>query len=354
MPEPLNEPQVQYATTSDGVKIAFWVVGRGPALFNMPPMPYSNIRKEWAFKPQRRFYEDLASGMTVIRYDCRGAGLSDRAVSDFSIEAYAKDILAIADHLGLETFGLFGFGHSGGIAINLAAACPKRVSHLVLWCCYPRGADYGRGPRVKLLESLMDEDWDFWSRAESLRLSEYEGGTTSAWFLDYIRDSVTEEGAKAAVRELRKIDVTKAMSRVLAPTLVLHRLGLATITVEMAREMASTVPNARLALYEGTWIVPFFDGTGPEIAATIRSFMNEPHAVPAAPRDASDPPPSVLTPRERQVLALVAGGRTSRAISDELDLSVRTVGRHITNIYAKIGARTRGDAIAYAFRHRLT
>jgi DNA-binding CsgD family transcriptional regulator len=48
----------------------------------------------------------------------------------------------------------------------------------------------------------------------------------------------------------------------------------------------------------------------------------------------------VLTPRETEVLRLLAAGRTSSEISRELTLSVRTVGRHITNIYGKIGART--------------
>ena len=58
-----------------------------------------------------------------------------------------------------------------------------------------------------------------------------------------------------------------------------------------------------------------------------------------------------LTPRETEVLLLLARGLTSNEISDELFVSVRTVGRHITNIYAKIGARTRADAASYAVRH---
>jgi DNA-binding CsgD family transcriptional regulator len=64
------------------------------------------------------------------------------------------------------------------------------------------------------------------------------------------------------------------------------------------------------------------------------------------------PAPS-LTPRETEVLRLIASGRTSSEISHELSLSVRTVGRHITNIYNKIGARTRADATAYAMRHHI-
>jgi DNA-binding NarL/FixJ family response regulator len=50
----------------------------------------------------------------------------------------------------------------------------------------------------------------------------------------------------------------------------------------------------------------------------------------------------------------VASGRSNREIAEELVLSLRTVKRHVTNLYAKIGARGKADATAYAFRHGLT
>ena len=61
-----------------------------------------------------------------------------------------------------------------------------------------------------------------------------------------------------------------------------------------------------------------------------------------------------LTAREIEVLRLIADGRTNLEISRELVLSLRTVARHITNIYGKIGARGKADATAYAIRHGLT
>jgi DNA-binding CsgD family transcriptional regulator len=64
--------------------------------------------------------------------------------------------------------------------------------------------------------------------------------------------------------------------------------------------------------------------------------------------------PDGLTARELEVLRLVASGRSNREIGEALVLSVRTVERHVTNLYAKIGARGKADATAYAFRHGLT
>jgi DNA-binding NarL/FixJ family response regulator len=60
-----------------------------------------------------------------------------------------------------------------------------------------------------------------------------------------------------------------------------------------------------------------------------------------------------LTPREAEVLRLIARGCSNQQIADELVLSVRTVERHITNLYAKIGAHGKADATAYALRHGL-
>ena len=181
---------------------------------------------------------------------------------------------------------------------------------------------------------------------------DYVTGRNAADGLANLLDSLTKEGSKAAVAELRKVDVTALMSDVQAPTLVLHRSGLSAITVEMAREMAATIPNARLMLFDGAGIAPFLGG-GKEIAAAIRDFVLRTPVTPVASAAASTPDPSVLTPRETEVLRLIAAGRTSSEISDELSLSVRTVGRHITNIYGKIGARTRADATAYAIRARI-
>jgi DNA-binding NarL/FixJ family response regulator len=63
--------------------------------------------------------------------------------------------------------------------------------------------------------------------------------------------------------------------------------------------------------------------------------------------------PHGLTARELEVLRLVATGATTKAIAAELVLSERTVDRHLSNIFAKLGVATRTAAAAYAFEHGL-
>jgi DNA-binding NarL/FixJ family response regulator len=70
-------------------------------------------------------------------------------------------------------------------------------------------------------------------------------------------------------------------------------------------------------------------------------------------RVAAPPYPDRLTAREVEVLCRIAAGRTNDAIARDLVLSIRTVERHITNLYAKIGAHGKADATIYALRHDL-
>ncbi len=60
-----------------------------------------------------------------------------------------------------------------------------------------------------------------------------------------------------------------------------------------------------------------------------------------------------LTPRELQVLRLVAAGATNKAIASELVLSERTVDRHVSNILTKLRVQTRAAATAFAYEHKL-
>jgi DNA-binding NarL/FixJ family response regulator len=81
----------------------------------------------------------------------------------------------------------------------------------------------------------------------------------------------------------------------------------------------------------------------------------DPHQQPATGAEVHpEPYPDGLTPREAEVLGLLAAGKTNKQIATELFLSVSTVQRHVANIYAKIGAHVRAEATAYAIRRGIT
>jgi DNA-binding CsgD family transcriptional regulator len=83
-------------------------------------------------------------------------------------------------------------------------------------------------------------------------------------------------------------------------------------------------------------------GAAPDVARVNELLHHEPLAATGG-----------LTERERQVLALVATGTTNRAIAAELVISEKTVARHVSNIFTKLGVSSRSAATAYAYEHGL-
>ncbi len=75
----------------------------------------------------------------------------------------------------------------------------------------------------------------------------------------------------------------------------------------------------------------------------------------AGQRAAPSPPrwPADLTDREVEVLRLIARGRSNREVAERLFISPKTVGRHVENLYAKIGVSSRAAAAVFAMEHRL-
>jgi DNA-binding NarL/FixJ family response regulator len=127
---------------------------------------------------------------------------------------------------------------------------------------------------------------------------------------------------------------------------VVHDSGFPFGSLAACRELAAALPNARLAVIAGDR-----DAEIETIDSFLRATGESPETLPSLSGDSLS---SRLTPRELEVLRLIAAGHTNREISDELVLSVRTVARHITNVYGKIGARSKAEATAFAIRHNLT
>lgn len=343
----MEAPQIQYAIAPDGTRIAYFDIGGGRPLVHMPPFPLGHLLVEWQNAANRSYFEHLASRIRVIRYDGRGCGLSSRDVSDYSLQVKIGDVQAVISHVGLPRFALLGFGHSGSAAIAYAAKYPERVSHLILWHSYARSADVLNISRVQAARSLIEKDWDVYTQLEGYRVSGWAGGRAAAWYSDYVRQSVTPDALIAAYESIANVDVADLLAHIRAPTLVIARMASEVLPVDVARNLTAAIPNARLVMLEGTGVIPFPD-VAEQFVDAVTTFLGTDNSEPVP-----DPPGAPLTARETEVLSLLAGGKTSREIAAELSLSVRTVGRHITNIYAKIGAHTRADATAYAIRHSI-
>ncbi len=263
------EPRIQYARTKDGVSIAFYSLGEGKPLVHMTSWPWQHLQLEWQYPFLAREFELILENRKLIRFDGRGAGLSERSVSDYSLEARLSDLESVVERLGLETFDLLGHQSSGPLAIAYAARNPDRLSHLVLWNTYT-GADYVSIPQISGLRRLIDIDWEMFTETAAHVIFGWSEGDDARRYAAFMRECVSQENARASIAARLEEDVAELLPQVSTPTLVVQHRGVAFPTVDIARGLASRIPNARLVVLEGDYGRPVQSQVGP-----ILEFLRE-------------------------------------------------------------------------------
>ena len=106
------EPRIQYAQTEAGVSIAFWPLGEGPPLFVTAPQAFGHIALECQIPRLLAWYEHLAKGRQVIRFDVRGQGMSQREIGDdaFQVATWHQDVNSVCQRLELDRTSVLAFG----------------------------------------------------------------------------------------------------------------------------------------------------------------------------------------------------------------------------------------------------
>src|SRR6266851_7277544 len=270
---PLAGPPIQYARAADGVGIAFWTLGRGTPLVYLAGGPWSHVEL-WQIPECRHWYERLAQQRMLVRYDVRGTGQSERNVSDFSLEALVLDVEAVVDRLDLDRFALFGAADAGPVSIAYTARHPERVSRLVLWCAWARGADI-TSPRIQAWRGLLQYDWELMTETCAHLALGWSAGEVGRLAAEHLRESMTREGLQAALDAATEFDTTPLLAGIETPTLVLHRRVISWLPVSIARDIASHLRDARLTVVDGESTAPYL-GDADAIAQMIDEFVSAP------------------------------------------------------------------------------
>jgi len=348
---------IQYATTSDGVRIAFMSLGSGPAVVFASNIfgELNGYRVAW---PHYREVTDrlVALGWRVVRYDVRGMGFSDREVKDLGLEARVRDLEAVVSHLGFERFALGGVDIGGATAIAYAEKTPEALSALVLLTPWSSGARYLQIPRLRAAysaEPIADHDSTVFASIMGSVATAFQDADLVRLHTESFLQTTTAAGLAAYNAANARIDITDLLPRVKVPTLVIHEAPFPFGSYELCREVAAGIPGARFVIStENSLAGRLHDANVTAINRFLRSTVAASHVS----DDEATTLPSAsdrLTARELQVLRLVATGSTNKEIASALGVAVSTLERHLVNLYTKIGARGRADAIAYALRHRL-
>jgi pimeloyl-ACP methyl ester carboxylesterase/DNA-binding CsgD family transcriptional regulator len=344
--------EVRFCTAPDGTRLAYAVHGRGAPLVRTATW-LTHLEYDWESPLWRHWLEGLAEGHTVLRYDERGCGLSDREIEDVSLEARVADLESVIDAAGRERVVLLGISQGGPLAIAFAARHPERVSRLVLFGTFARGR-LMRDPspqdreQAELMDSLVRMGWGrglpVFRRLFTTLFIPDASPEQMEWFDELQRVTADAETA-ARIRHARNLDdVTDEATRVGCPTLVVHARDDALVPFAEGRLLATLIPGARfVALESRNHILLADEPAWAEFRAELRSFLGP--AEVSLPAELPE-----LSSRELEVLALVADGLSNDEVAARLYLSVRTVERHLSNIYAKLRVSGKAARAAAAAR----
>jgi len=348
--------EIRFCRSRDGTRLAFAMHGSGPPLV-VASCWLSHLQYDWQSPVWRHFLEDLGAVATVIRYDERGFGMSDWDVDDFSIEARVSDLEAVLDAAGLERFALLGMSGGSAVAMAFAAAHPDRVSRLILYgtvCGEPVLRDADALAEGETYRSMIRVGWakddPTFRRVFTTRFIPDATEEQLAWFDDLQRMSTSPANAVASRIARQEVDLVDEIPTIRTPTIILQAVGDRSTTFDNGVQVATRIPGARLVpLQSRNHILLADEPSWAVFMAEVRAFL-EPDR-PRGHRD--DLPAEPLSPRERDVLRLCADGRTNDEIAASLTLSRRTVERHLSNIYLKLGitgSAARAAAVARYLR----
>jgi len=224
------------------MKIAWERTGAGPALLLIHGLGYGR----WGWEP---VVEPLARSFDLILFDNRGIGESDAPPGPYTVPELAADALQVLDEAGVERAHVLGTSLGGMVAQELALSAPERVDRLVLACTTPGGPESFPMPErtVQLMtsgatlrqfvENALADQPDLELVERILRHREATAQPLEAW------------SAQAAAGAM--FDALDRVTRIEAPTLILHGTEDAVVDARNSALLGLRIPNARVEVFPG-------------------------------------------------------------------------------------------------------
>jgi len=331
------------------------VSGEGPPLV-MSATWLTHLEHQWRSLAWRPWLDAFTSEHSVLRYDSRGCGLSDRNTNDLSFETWVRDFECVIEAADFRRFALVATCWGGPIAIEYAVRHPERVSHLVLYGTYARGRlrRTERPGEVEKARVLLELTRLGWAQEDHAFLqvwaSKFQPGGTLEHLRSWCEQQRAATSADTAVRLLQidmNVDVRETARKIACPVLMVHPERDAVVPIEEGRLLASLIPDCRFVQLDTDNHMPLAgEPAWSQLIDEVRRFLAEPASSHATCRNTLRF--SELTPRERAVLEGIAKGLDNSELAASLQLSEKTVRNHITRVFDKICVEHRYQAIVLA------
>lgn len=347
---------IRFCTAPDGASLAYATSGDGPPLVRVANW-LTHLDLDWKGPIWSHWFREFSKDHTLVRFDLRGSGLSERSVEEQSLEVWRQDLETIIEDLGIDRFPLLGFCQGGAIALNYTVCHPEKVSHLILFDSYSQGnlvdgAPWRKKLETKALTKMIEAGWGrddttVFRRVFADLLMPDASKDERHWLAELQRQTTTQTMAARLWEEFHRIDVEQLAKQVDVPTLIFHVKGDKVVPFEAGRKLASLIPDARFVPLESeNHILLKDDPAWKRFAAEVKSFVGSS----GAERVTEEPQELFpeLTPRESEVLHLIAKGLKNDEIADRLYISSKTVRNHNTRIFSKLQVDSRAKAIVLA------
>jgi pimeloyl-ACP methyl ester carboxylesterase len=270
-------PDTQYVD-SDGVHIAYQVLGEGELDIVAVPGLISHLDMWWEEQTAARFYRRLSSLGRLIMFDKRDTGLSDSDPRDAPLEQRMADIQAVMTACGSSRAALFGYSEGATMSLLFAATYPERVTSLIVAASaarWPSAPDYPCGRQSEEMLSAL----------EAIATHRWGRGDTIDWYAPSIAGSVRARERVARwermaaspsaflrmLHMIREIDVRHALPAIHVPALVIQRTDDRIAPPCHGRYLAEHLPESRYLEQPGDHML--WAGDSDAMLSEIEEFL---------------------------------------------------------------------------------
>lgn len=256
-PTNAQRQKVRFATSADGTQIAYATSGSGPPVMRAGHW-LTHLELDWHSPVWRPTLDELGRDNTLIRYDQRGTGLSDRDVATLDVKVFAEDMKAVADACGLDRFPIVASSQGAPISIYFATQYPEQVSRMIFWGGFSQGwAVRDGGVNANTPDPFGTLIQGGWGLPESAFIQAFTSlffpGATGEQIKSMVAMQAASASPEMATRlraALTHIDVFDLLAKIQVPTLVMHAQNDSVHPLSQGKLLASQIADAEFMMVE--------------------------------------------------------------------------------------------------------